>query len=169
MIHGAILRTDRLSNETTEAIPFSGDGVCVFRTDGVSVEGDYYGDKSTFYKNNKARAERAAQSMDASAEYRAAAQEVSALSMRLAKAEYIRADAHKILQLKKQLETAKEKRRAVLAQLGLKQGEEKRRIFCDKCGDTGFLTNGRQCSCVAAHEAQIRAYAAEAKRCKATV
>lgn len=54
MIHGAILRTDRLSNETTEAIPFSGDGVCVFRTDGVSVEGDYYGDKSTFYKNNKA-------------------------------------------------------------------------------------------------------------------
>ena len=54
MIHGAILRTDRLSNETTESIPFSGDGVCVFRTDGVSVEGDYYGDKSTFYKNNKA-------------------------------------------------------------------------------------------------------------------
>lgn len=117
----------------------------------------------------EARAERAAQSMDASAEYRAAAQEVSALSMRLAKAEYIRADAHKILQLKKQLETAKEKRRAVLAQLGLKQGEEKRRIFCDKCGDTGFLTNGRQCSCVAEHEAEIRAYAAEAKRCKATV
>ena len=54
MIHGAILRTDRLSNEATEAIPFSGDGVCVFRTDGVSVEGSYYGDKSTFYKNNKA-------------------------------------------------------------------------------------------------------------------
>lgn len=117
----------------------------------------------------KARADRAAQFLDGSPEYRAVAQEVSALSMRLAKAEYIRADAHEILQLKKQLEAAKERRRAVLSQLGLKQGEEKRRVFCDKCGDTGFLTNGRQCSCVAAHEAQIRAYAAEAKRCKATV
>ena len=35
MYHGAILRTDRLLDEVTEAEAFTGDAVCVFATDGV--------------------------------------------------------------------------------------------------------------------------------------
>ena len=53
MYHGAILRTDRLLDEVTEAEAFTGDAVCVFATDGVQVKGKYYGDKSVFYKNDK--------------------------------------------------------------------------------------------------------------------
>lgn len=53
MIHGAILRTDRLLDEVTETEAFTGDAVCVFTTDGVQVKGKYYGDKSVFYKNDK--------------------------------------------------------------------------------------------------------------------
>lgn len=112
------------------------------------------------------RAERIAARLEGSAEYRSAAQEVSALSMKLAKAEYIRADAFEILRLKKQLDEAKEKRRLAVMRLGLNPGDEKKRVFCPKCGDTGYLADGRQCSCVAANEEAIRAYAAEVRRCK---
>lgn len=53
MIHGAILRTDRLLDEVTEAEAFTGDAVCVFTTDGVQVKGKYRGGKGVFYKNDK--------------------------------------------------------------------------------------------------------------------
>lgn len=54
MYHGAILRTDRLLNEATEAVPFTGDAVCVFTTDGVQSKGVFRGEKGFFYKNDKA-------------------------------------------------------------------------------------------------------------------
>lgn len=113
------------------------------------------------------RAERVTERLESSAEYRAAAQEISALSMQLAKAEYIRADAFEIVRLKKQLDAAKEKRRAAMTRLGIKPGEEKKRMFCTKCGDTGYLSGGKQCVCVAANEEAIRAYAAGVRKCKA--
>lgn len=53
MIHGAILRTDRLLNEAREAEPFTGDAVMVFTTDGIQVKGKYLGERSPFYKNDK--------------------------------------------------------------------------------------------------------------------
>lgn len=115
----------------------------------------------------ESRADRIAARLDGSAEYRAAAQEISALSMQLAKAEYIRAESFEIVRLKKQLDEAKEKRRTVLMRLGIKPGEEKKRVFCPKCGDTGYISNGKQCACVAEHEAEILAYTAEVRRCKA--
>ena len=113
-----------------------------------------------------ARAERVEARLESSADYRAASQEVSALSMRLAKAEYIHADAFEIVRLKRQLDAAKEKRCSVYRRLGLKPGEEKKRTFCSKCGDTGYLPGGRLCGCAAEREEAIRAYASEAKRCK---
>ena len=113
------------------------------------------------------RAERVTARLESSAEYRAAAQEISALSMQLAKAEYIRADAFEIVRLKKQLDAAKEKRRTAMTRLGIKPGEEKKRMFCTKCGDTGYLSGGKQCVCVAANEEAIRAYAAGVRKCKA--
>ena len=53
MYHGAILRTDRLLDEVTEAEAFTGDAVCVFATDGVQVKGQYRGGNGVFYKNDK--------------------------------------------------------------------------------------------------------------------
>ena len=55
MYHGAILRTDRLRDEVTEAEASTGDAVCVFATDGVQVKGKYRGGKGVFIRTIKKR------------------------------------------------------------------------------------------------------------------
>lgn len=52
MIHGAVLQTDDLLNEATEAEPFSGAAAFVFTTDGVQINAIYRGGKGFFYKND---------------------------------------------------------------------------------------------------------------------
>ena len=124
---------------------------------------------ANFRKKEEMRVERVAVLLERSAEYRDAVQEISLFSMLLAKAEYMRVDAFEIVRLKKKLEKAKEKRRAVFAKLGIKPGEEKKRIYCAKCQDTGILPSGRICSCAEARENEIRAYVAEVEQCKPKV
>ena len=124
---------------------------------------------ANFRKKEEMRVERVAVLLERSAEYRDAVQEISLFSMLLAKAEYMRDDAFEFVRLKEKLEKAKEKRRAVFAKLGIKPGEEKKRIYCAKCQDTGILPSGRICSCAEARENEIRAYVAEVEQCKPKV
>ena len=112
------------------------------------------------------RLERINTMLDNSREYREIKSEISSLSLKLAKAEYSRADTYEIVKLKTALDEAKIKRQNVLFQLGIAPIDLKKRIGCVKCGDTGYTSDGKECACVKMHEREIREFAG-AEKCRA--
>lgn len=112
------------------------------------------------------RAERVNDLLDSSREYHEIKGEISSLSLKLAKAEYSGADTYEIAKTKTALETAKKKRLSVLSRLGIAPEDLKKKVYCAKCGDTGYTPDGKECACVKVHECEIREYAG-AEKCRA--
>lgn len=104
--------------------------------------------------------------LDSSREYQEIKGEISSLSLKLAKAEYSGADTYEIAKIKTALETAKKKRLSVLSRLGIAPEDLKKKVYCAKCGDTGYTPDGKECACVKVHECEIREYAG-AEKCRA--
>ncbi len=79
--------------------------------------------------------------------YREAHQEVRALDVKIPKAE-VEGVALDVIELMREKQRAAQRRRAErLVVLGIKEYELSPVYQCDKCSDTGFLANGKACSC----------------------
>lgn len=115
----------------------------------AALAADERAERERFYAERRAKAQAAADRFErralADPQYKRIAAELSTAERNAAKAEaFGQSDLAELLTIVKDL---KERKKAVLAGMGITENDLIPKYFCKKCSDTGFLPDGRACDC----------------------
>ncbi len=142
---GGIFSVAAIPEHNTSSVPAAGKQTYLHQAvEAVNAKAD----RENFYAARKAKAEAVAEKYQKKAmqnvDFAQITSSLSKMQLQLAKAEIYGGDLPKLQAQEQQL---LQKRKEILAQLGITEEQLTPQYACKKCSDTGFLPSGKACDC----------------------